>query len=200
MSEKPLKIVALILAAGESRRLGKPKQLLSYNNTTLLNHVKKQFPADSVDGPFVVLGAFAKEVKLKSALNDVEVIEFDGWKEGMGSSLAYACKQLFSETDYDGILITLADLPKVSQADYQKMISLFNSPSDIVATLVTDSFGVPALFGSDYFSELMQIRGEKGAKSLLMKYKERITAYANPNAGFDIDTDADFSNLNANES
>ncbi|WP_346860986.1 nucleotidyltransferase family protein [uncultured Draconibacterium sp.] len=199
MSEKPLKIVALILAAGESRRLGKPKQLLSYNNTTLLNHVKKQFPADSVEGPFVVLGAFAKEVRLKSALNNTEVIEFDGWKEGMGSSLAYACKQLFSESDYDGILITLGDLPKISQADYREMIALFHSSRDIVATSVNDSFGVPALFGSDYFSELMQISGEKGAKPLLKKYKERITAYDNPKAGFDIDTNSDYSNLNTNE-
>jgi molybdenum cofactor cytidylyltransferase len=199
LTNKPLKIVALILAAGESRRLGKPKQLLTYNNTTLLNHVKKQFPADSVDGPFVVLGAFAKEVKFKSALNDAEVIEFEGWKEGMGSSLGYACSQLFSKTKYDGILITLSDLPKVSQADYRKMIALFNASGDIVATQVNDSFGVPALFGSDYFFELMQIRGEKGAKSLLMKHKERITVYANPNAGFDIDTDADYSSLNANE-
>ncbi|WP_346857552.1 nucleotidyltransferase family protein [uncultured Draconibacterium sp.] len=199
MSEKPLKIVALILAAGESRRLGKPKQLLSYNNTTLLNHVKKQFPADLVEGPFVVLGAFAKEVRLKSALNNTEVIEFDGWKEGMGSSLAYACKQLFSKSDYDGILITLGDLPKVSQSDYRNMIALFHAPGDIVATQVNDSIGVPALFGSDYFLELMQICGERGAKSLLMRYKERITVYANPNAGFDIDTYSDYSNLNSNE-
>ena len=98
------KIVALILAAGESKRLGKPKQNLIYENTTLLNHIKKHLTLDFVDRTFIVIGAYANEIIEKSSLRSSEIIEFKGWKEGMGSSLAYACKRIFSENRFSGVL------------------------------------------------------------------------------------------------
>ena len=195
MNKKSNKLVALILAAGESKRLGKPKQNLKYKNTTLLNHIKEHLTLYFVDKTFIVLGAYAKEIIKAANLSPAEVIEFKGWREGMGSSLSYACSRILVKNDYDGILITLSDLPLVSDSDYRKMIDLFESKSDIVATKANNSLGVPAIFGSDYFDELVQIKGEKGAKCLIQKYSRKIKVYDNNRAAVDIDTLTDYSAL-----
>lgn len=183
------------MAAGESRRLGKPKQNLKYGNTTLLNNIKEHLSLYFVERIFIVLGAYAENIIETSNLNVSEVIEFKGWKEGMGSSLSYACAKILNEMNCDGILITLSDLPLVSGMDYQKMFDLFNSESDIVATKANNSLGVPAIFGRDYFEELIALNGEKGAKPIINKYIQKVKVFENENASVDIDTLEDFSNL-----
>jgi molybdenum cofactor cytidylyltransferase len=193
--KKSKKIVALILAAGESCRLGKPKQNLMYKGKTLLNHTKEHLTLNIVEQIFVVLGAYSHEIQKVSGLRPAEVVEFKGWKEGMGSSLSYACSKIFAENNYDGILITLSDLPLVEKADYQKMIELFKSPSDIVATKANDSMGVPAIFGSDYFDKLLQLKGHQGAKKIITRYGKNVVKYRNENASFDIDTMEDYLKL-----
>ena len=113
----------------------------------------------------------------------------------MGSSLAYACKKIFSENKYDGILITLSDLPLVTKSDYQNMIDLFEFQNDIVATKANGAIGVPAIFGRDYFDELIQMEGVKGAKPLIQKYANKVKVYENKRASFDVDTEDDYKRL-----
>jgi len=185
------------LAAGESKRLGTPKQNLLYKSSTLLNHIKEHLSLYFVDKTFIVLGAYTKEIRQASNLSSSEVIEFKGWKEGMGSSLSYACSRIFPKNDYDGILITLSDLPLVCDSDYREMIDLFESKSDVVATKANNSLGVPAIFGSDYFDELVQIKGEKGAKPLIMSHKDKVKVFENEKAAVDIDTLTDYSELSS---
>lgn len=84
-------------------------------------------------------------------------------------------------------------MPLVDKTDYQKMMDLFHSKSDIVATKANKSVGVPALFGSDYYDELVQIKGKKGAKPLIQKYSHNVKVYDNDRAAVDIDTVEDFS-------
>jgi len=197
LNKKSKNLVALILAAGESKRLGKPKQNLRYKNITLLNHIKEHLTLYFVDKTFIVLGAYAQEIIQTSNLNSSEIIEFKNWKEGMGSSLSYACARIFKKNDYDGILITLSDLPLVCDSDYREMIDLFESKSDVVATKANNSLGVPAIFGSDYFDELVQIKGEKGAKPLIMSHKDKVKVFENEKAAVDIDTLTDYSELSS---
>lgn len=186
------------MAAGESRRLGKPKQNLKYGNTTLLNNIKEHLSLYFVERTFIVLGAYAKNIIEISNLKASEVVEFKDWEAGMGSSLSYACTQIFKEKSYDGILITLSDLPLVSGLDYQKMFDLFNSESDIVATKANNYLGVPAIFGRDYFEDLIALKGEKGAKPIINKYIQKVKVFENENASVDIDTPEDFLTLTLN--
>lgn len=195
MSKKSKKIVALILAAGESSRLGKPKQNLAYKNNTLLNHIKEHLSLNIVAQTFIVLGAYADDIKEMSGLEDSEIIKFETWKEGMGSSLAFACSKIFINNDFEGILVTLSDLPLVDADDYQKMIDLFQSKHDIVATKAKNSLGVPAIFGANYFNELLQVKGSKGAKPLIHKYIDKVKVYENEKAAVDIDTLENYSDL-----
>lgn len=196
MSTKPKKIVAVILAAGESSRLGKPKQLLPYKGTTLLNHSKEHLYPNIVEQTFIVLGAYADEIKRKCTLNDLEVIVCKNWRDGMGSSLSYACTEIFNQNEYDGILICLSDMPLVNNADYRNMIALFESENDIVATKANNKLGVPAIFGSQYFKNLIEMKGKKGAQSLIRNGKGNVKVYENRNAAVDIDTMEDYVYLN----
>lgn len=192
---KSKKIVALILAAGESNRLGKPKQLLPFGKTTMLNHIKEHLTLNFVEQTFIVLGAYAKKIKETANLSSSEIIVFEGWEEGMGSSLSFACSKILTQNNYDGILITLSDIPLVNKEDYRKMFELFYSSEDIVATKVYGSLGVPAIFGRDYFDELMHIKGAKGAKPLIQKYISKVKVIHNDRAGVDIDTLKDYSSI-----
>ena len=189
------KIVALILAAGESSRFGQPKQILPFRGTSLLNHIKKHLSLYFVDKTFIVLGAYRNEIMKKCHLKTSEVIEFEQWKEGMGSSLSYACSKIFMQKDYDGILITLSNIPFVEKSDYGKMMDLFKGEEDILATKATNSLGVPDIFGKRYFNELLQIKGKKGAKPLIYKYLDKVKVYNNERAAFDIDSKEDFRNM-----
>jgi len=195
LSEKSKNIVALILAAGESKRLGKPKQLLMYNNTTLLDHINDQLKNTRIDKTFIVLGAYSQEIMEKCELTNADIFEFKGWKEGMGSSLAFACNRVKEITNFDGILITLSDLPLVNQKDYQNMMDLFSCSDDIVATDSGNSVGVPTILGSHYLNELILLNGKKGAKSIIHKNRRNLKIYKNRNAGIDIDTDRDYADF-----
>ena len=195
MNTKSKKIVALILAAGESKRLGQPKQNVMFKNRTMLNHIKEHLNLDIVERTFIVLGAYADKIISKSGLNESHYLVFDGWKEGMGSSLAYACSKIFALDDYDGILITLSDLPLVTSSDYRKMIEMFNSSKHIVATQTKKTLGVPAIFGADYFDHLIQLTGEKGAKSIIQSNIDMLKIIENEKAAIDIDTPDEFSKL-----
>ncbi len=195
MTRKPKNIAALILAAGESSRFGMPKQNLAYGNSTLLNHIKEQLNADFVERTFVVLGAYADEIIQECGLREDEYILFKDWKNGMGSSLAYACKTIFEKEKYDGLLITLSDLPLVSRSDYETLIRLFKDEKDIVATKSGTVLGVPSLFGYAYFDELQKLKGEKGARLLLQKHLKNVKEVANESAMIDVDTLKDYQNL-----
>ncbi len=192
MSFHSKKIVALILAAGESKRMGKPKQVLPYGNSTLLIQSKEHLTPNIVEQTFIVLGAYADEIIRKCNLKPYEYFVFDSWMDGMGSSLSYACSNIFKENDYDGLLVTVGDLPWVDKSDYSEMIKLFNSTSDIIATKTSKSIGVPAIFGSDYFEELKELSGKKGAKPLILEHSHKVKFYFNEKALKDIDTPKDF--------
>ncbi|WP_347840636.1 nucleotidyltransferase family protein [uncultured Draconibacterium sp.] len=195
MSQNTYKIAGLILAAGESKRCGTPKQLLPFKGTTLLNYTKKQLSKSLVDRTFVILGANANEIVKKSELNEPEIIVFNEWEQGMGASLAYACQTIFSKEEFDGILITLTDLPLVGAEHYQKMLQNFTEKEDIVATLANNILGVPALFGADFFNSLLKLSGDKGAKTILQHNEKKVKRVINNNAGVDIDTMEDYQKL-----
>ncbi|WP_297086387.1 nucleotidyltransferase family protein [uncultured Draconibacterium sp.] len=195
MSQNTNKIAGLILAAGASKRCGTPKQLLPFKGTTLLNYTKKQLSKSLVDSTFVILGANASEIVKKSGLKEPEIIVFNEWEQGMGASLAYACQTILSKEEFDGILITLTDLPLVGAEHYQKMLQNFTEKEDIVATKASSVVGVPALFGASYFKCLSRLKGSVGAKSILQKNTKHLKTIANKNAGVDIDTMEDYQKL-----
>lgn len=190
MSEKP-KIAILILAAGESSRMGdKVKQVLPWKNTTLLGNAFEQAKASIADSTYVVIGAHPEIVKANIELEASETIENSDWKNGLGSSIAAGIKH-FSEKSlgYSAVLIMLADQPYMDTNYLNKMIgNSKGNPRKIITTQYEYQSGVPAIFGKEHFSELQNLNKDFGAKDIIASYNDAILAL-NPE-GKEVDIDS----------
>lgn len=191
------KIKILLIAAGESKRMGSPKQLLPWNNKTLIEHQidnlsKLGFEID------VVLGANAEPIKNKIQNKNINIIINEDSKNGMGSSISYAAHQIdISIKSYDGILITLVDQPLITLEHYNKMLKSFQPRKKNIVVSQTESGvkGAPVLFDVFYADDLKNLNGEKGAKPILEKNRENIVVLP-PNALLaDMDTPEEYNNL-----
>ncbi len=165
------KIPHLLLSAGESSRMGQPKQLLPWGNKTLIEHqilIRLQTGQDVI----VVLGGHADKVLPVVEKLPVTVLLNNAWEEGMGSSIAYGVKMLnkiFKTAD--GVLISLLDQPLVTISHFEKMLSSFQSGYQqiIVSQSVSGWSGVPAIFDKFYFEELKKLKGKEGARKIIHK-------------------------------
>ncbi len=160
-----LDLAILILAAGSSRRLGSPKQLLEYAGKTLLEHAAADALRLTPD-VYVVLG-HAREL-CEMALESVGVTTLFNpyYKEGMGGSIAYAVSRI---PKHDHLLIMLCDQPLIPKEHYKKLIdSAKENPTLMIASEYSAKPGVPALFPLKYYQSLQMLEGDKGAKTLLM--------------------------------
>jgi molybdenum cofactor cytidylyltransferase len=188
-------ISVLILAAGSSSRLGQPKQLVEFEGQTLLERITHTALSVSED-VLVVLGANIDLVKptLDAFSDRINIIENTAWNEGMGTSIRLGVENLAPKSD--GILILLADQPLISQVLLQKMMQTFAEKKyPIVACSYGEQLGVPILFDKSFFSELINLKGEQGAKSFLKNYSENIASVEFKDGLFDIDTPEDLQKL-----
>lgn len=177
----------LILAAGASSRMGRPKQVLPWKGTTLLGHAIKQVKAFSSDIT-VVLGANAKAIK-KSLDAEIDVVVNPFWKEGLGSSIAFGTKSKLERNQPDNILMVLADQPLIDIEHFEKLLATLNhNPAKVIATAYGKRKGVPAVFPQFFFKDLIALGGDNGAKQLMEKYGEGVLAIPSKRKTIDIDT------------
>ena len=191
-----MKINGLILAAGNSSRLGQPKQLVNYQGRTLLADIEAKL-LNCCDQVFVVLGYQAE--LFYPELHAAQVIINPNWQTGMGSSLV--CGVQVAGNQADGLLIALADQPLIEAEHYQKLTLQFNhSRNQIIATSYRHQCGVPAIFPSSYWQALAEINAKSGAQSLLQKNAEQVVSIVCETAEYDVDTVDDLLRLNINAS
>ncbi len=189
MSPEDKPIAVLILAAGGSSRMGKPKQLLPFGQDTLLTHAIRT--AQKVEGTDVCVVIGAESETIEKSLNKLHVrtIVNSNWQEGIGSSIAVGIREI-GASKYHGALILLADQPAVDEAHLTKLLQAFdNNPTRIIATAYPINVGVPALFGHEHFQALMGLSGDQGAQKIL---KQSDPIVIEPPSYFDdIDTPED---------
>lgn len=183
----------LILAAGASRRLGRPKQLVDFNDSNLLNHVIREAIDSDFDDTLLVLGSESEKI-LRSVI-PVDHVVNDNWSEGMGSSIATGVK-ILSEMGSQGVLICVCDQPYVSRDLFNEIL---NIASESEKGIVTSNYGVgsgpPTYFDKKYFASLVKCEGDKGAKRILEENASDIR-YVSFNKGrIDIDTPSDIKKL-----
>lgn len=188
----------MILAAGNSSRLGKPKQLLNYQGKTLLEVVSKA----AIEASFgktvvVVLGAYASEVSKDHHDAGITYVINDSWQEGMSSSISAGLTTLLAQNSaMEQLIIAVSDQPFISSAVFENLIKKQEQTGKgIVACVYAQTIGTPALFNRKYFDELLSLRGNKGAKHLLEQYTEDTETIAFELGYVDIDTDTDYDNL-----
>ena len=185
----------IILAAGSSSRLGKPKQNLVFEGQTLLQRAVNIALSSACRPVIVVLGANVETIGPTIKDKPVQIVFNEDWSEGMASSIAAGMKQLQQmKTVPDSVILMLCDQPFVSDTILNQLIQL-RSENTIVACVYNETTGVPALFDKSYFDELLLLSGPEGAKKLLLKHKEAVKVVPFDLGGIDIDTTGDFENL-----
>jgi molybdenum cofactor cytidylyltransferase len=185
-----MKIAILILAAGESKRMQGIKQLLPWKNTTLLGNTIEQTLKSKATQVYVVLGANANKIAPTIALYNIQSIENKNWKNGLGNSIGCGVNYIIeNQSDYDAIIITLADQPLITHAYYNSLIDEFaKKEAKIIASETNNTPSVPAIFDAQYFENLTQLNEDKGAKEILRTaQKEVYILHSNANL-IDLDT------------
>ncbi len=155
-----MRVGAVILAAGASKRLGKPKQLLILGGETLLERAVRVARAAGCSPVVVVLGASAEAVEAGCELDDAVVVVNESWAEGMGSSLRAGVGAL---GDVDGCIAMACDMPAVTAGHLRALMSW----GEATASFYSGKRGVPAYFPVESFPSLLELRGDSGAKELL---------------------------------
>lgn len=185
------KTAILILAAGGSKRMGEPKQLLDYQDETLLSHaIQQTLPIENAE-TFVVVGAHLKEVfnSIRDYSKSITVIVNQDWEKGMGSSLSKGIQFISDKNEFDRVLITLGDLPLIEQDHYELLIDKsLTTNKRIMITKYKSNSGVPAVFEKSLFNELSNLSDDDGAKPLIQKYKKEVSAVPTETPYFDVDT------------
>ncbi len=185
-----IKVHALLIAAGESKRMGAPKQLLPWGTKTLIEH-QIEILQEAKLTVSVVLGANAESIQKTIVHLDVKVYHNDDWNLGMGTSISCGAKSIhFNKNHYDGILIALVDQPLLTSEHFQKMIDCFESGKNqiIVSQSDTGFTGPPTLFDISYLDELMALQGEAGAKPIIKKHQNNVVKIPCQGSLGDIDT------------
>jgi len=194
---KSKNIATLIMAAGSSSRMGTPKQLLSWRNTTLIENAIINVLQLKISKPIVVLGANSEQITPKIETYPIKIIHNPNWNSGLGNSIAFGVNYIQNNYKVDGVLIILADQPLIDTSYLKGMIISYEAGKNqsIATQYHNGKLGVPALFDKYYFEELSAIDGDKGAKSILEKYSDQVITTQFETNIFDVDTKEDYKKL-----
>jgi molybdenum cofactor cytidylyltransferase len=198
MAETLPACAAIVLAAGASTRLGQPKQLLRVDGETLLRRTVRLAIEAGCIPVFVVLGSEA--TTLTQQLEDLAATAVinDRWQTGLASSLR-AGLQLALKTSPQpaNVMVLVCDQPRLDVSVLRDLVATHAlQNSTITASRYLDAIGVPAIFSSGHFHELLQLSGDQGARPILHQHRETVAAVDFPGGGLDIDTPEDLTQLN----
>jgi len=183
------------LAAGSSGRLGQPKQNLIYNGKTLLQRSVEEALATGCRPVIVVLGANKDVIEPTIAGTEADIAYNDNWQEGMSSSIRTGITHLQkTHAKISSVILMLCDQPFVTSELLKQLIQV-NPPQGITACAYSQAVGPPVFFDSHYFSELLLLKGNEGAKQLMLRHEVHITTVPFLAGSIDIDTMDDFERL-----
>jgi molybdenum cofactor cytidylyltransferase len=184
------RIEGIILAAGMSRRLGRPKQLLPVEGKPLIAHVVERALASRLDAVTVIVGHEAEAVRAALPPYDLTVRFNPDYAEGQSTSVIAGVNGV--RTGTDAIVVLLADQPGICVATIDALVTARRETrAPIVMTTYGDVRSHPVLFGAETFEDLRTIRGDRGARDVIRQYGDRVTVVADPRTSPPADVDSD---------
>lgn len=186
-----MKTPAVILAAGASKRLGQPKQLIEIQGEPLI-HRMARIALQTCDPVLVVLGSEAE--RMKTALSDlpVQCVRNLDWEEGMASSLRVAVSAMPLEAR--AAIFLVCDQPALDQDLLERIVLLHREhPGRRIASGYSGVRGIPALLPCEDFDAVLQLHGDRGAKALLAS--EDVLEVPFPGGELDLDVPEDLVRL-----
>lgn len=181
----------IVLAAGKATRFGAPKLLVEVGAVPMIVRATRVAMAVAGHGAVtVVLGAEAAQIAVLVSREPVNVVFNPHFDEGIASSIRTGVAQVPAGTS--AVMILLADQVAVTGDDLRQLVAHWiEQPSRIVAARYRGTTGAPAIFPADLFAELVGLTGDRGARTLLSIYADRVVAVPMPSAAVDVDTPAD---------
>ncbi|MCC9168563.1 nucleotidyltransferase family protein [Pontibacter harenae] len=191
----------VILAAGASTRLGEPKQRLLFKEKTLLQHAVHTALASGCEPVVAVLGANAESIKAEIQDQPVAIVCNEAWAEGMASSIRCGLTNLLTtQPNLENCIFVVCDQPFMDATLLKTIVDTkAEAGRGIVASAYKNTLGTPVLFDKTYFSDLLSLKGQEGAKKLLFKYNNAVASVPFLLGAIDIDTAADYAALKAQQ-
>jgi CTP:molybdopterin cytidylyltransferase MocA len=188
------KVHALLLAAGGSKRFGSFKQLLEFRGESLLRRAART-SSELLEGRVVVVHG-PKPTKCQRELSGIDVAHAinTSWESGVATSLRAGVRAL--PQDCAAVLVLLCDQPLIGADQIRALLRAWASaPERIAASAYAETLGVPAVFPRQYFPQILQLSGDRGAKSVIEANIASVTAVPIPEAALDIDTQDDYASM-----
>ena len=187
-------IAAVILAAGEARRFGSPKQLLNWHGKPLIWHVAKRALRAELNPVIIIAGAEIDAIQQAVADLQVQIIHNPDWQQGQGTSAKLGAEAVSARSG--GILFMLADQPQIPIPLMRALIEAHAQRlNPIMGPLVDGKRGNPVLFDRATFPDLTLLSGEAGGRQLFSKYPVDWIPWYDPAPLVDIDTPEDYARL-----
>lgn len=189
----------IVLAAGQSQRLGQNKLLLPIKNAAnasktkpMLLHIVQQLTP--FDVPVLVVSR-QHDTQVQQLLNKHQIphVATPASEQGMAHSLAFGIQQAAA---WDGWLICLADMPSIQADSYQHMLHAMQE-NDLAVPVYQHRYGHPVGFSKMFYAELIGLQGDQGARALLRRHQHLLTevSCSDPGILWDIDTAQDLAQL-----
>jgi len=192
-----MRVAAVVLAAGGSTRFGKPKQFALFQGETFIRRIVRA-AIESDCAPVVVVAA-ENSVHITSELTQftVTIAMNPDWQRGLGSSIVVGIRHTMNlAPDVDAVLLLTCDQPFLTAAVLTQLIQLrLTTGKPIVASAYAGTLGIPALFDRSCFPDLLQLKGDSGAKGIILERQHDVASFDFPAAEIDVDTAADYEKL-----
>jgi CTP:molybdopterin cytidylyltransferase MocA len=184
------RVLGVVLAAGGSTRMGRPKQLAELDGRPLLAHVLTAVGAAPVDRVIVTLGGAASEVLDRVDLGRAGPLVVERWAEGMGHVLASALAQ--AGDDWAAVVVLLGDQPLVTGPVVARLVEAWRAGA---GPMVTATYGGrpgnPKLFDRQLLPDLLRLTGDTGARDLLAAHPDQVHRVEVGDLGSDADIDVE---------
>jgi molybdenum cofactor cytidylyltransferase len=190
----PMRVGAVVLAAGGSTRFGEPKQLAAFRSETFVRHIVAAAVEAGCAPVIVVVGADAAQITQELTGLAASIVMHPQWSIGLGSSIGVGIQHMIdSAAELDAAILLACDQPFVSAAALRQLIqSRLTSGKAIVASAYAATLGIPALFDRSCFPDLLQLKGDSGAKGIILSRQHDVAPFNFPAAAIDIDTPGDY--------
>jgi len=193
-------IAILLLAAGESRRLGKPKQLVKFKGKTLLQHSIDVASGLNIKEQYIVLGANRAKILAETQLRAFKPLNNVVWKVGMAGSLRLGLNSIQELDHVTDVLVILSDQPYVNKELMHDLISKHLETKSLATFSEYKNIpGVPAIFSRALFHKLQELQGDKGARQLIENGLTNFQLVPFEQGIIDIDTEKDLHLLKLKE-
>lgn len=187
----------VILAAGNSSRLGRPKQLLEFKESTLLKNTILEALKVTNSFVIVVTGSNHNVIEKELELPEINFSFNPEWESGMSSSIVKGLDELLHiNADCEQCIFAVCDQPFVTSLVFENLINeYYKTEKGIAASAYSETLGTPVLFHQKYFKELLELEGQEGAKKLIKNNADDVVSVSFEKGNIDIDTEEDYKKL-----